>query len=41
MFLQVVLGGGRRGLMPETMTDPEYPKLKGTRKDKRNLIEVS
>ncbi|XP_064650751.1 alkaline phosphatase-like [Lineus longissimus] len=37
--ITVLLGGGRRGLMPETEADPEYPSKTGRRKDGRNLIE--
>jgi len=36
--LQVVLGGGRRSFLPSTMSDPEYPEKKATRRmDGRDL----
>ncbi|XP_064650752.1 alkaline phosphatase-like [Lineus longissimus] len=37
--INVILGGGRRGLMPDTVADPEYKDKNGTRLDGRNLIE--
>ncbi|XP_063162376.1 intestinal-type alkaline phosphatase 1-like [Candoia aspera] len=40
--LTVVLGGGRKYMTPKDTPDPEYPTnnlAKGTRKDKRDLIE--
>ena len=36
---EIVLGGGRRHLMPVTVVDPEYPNKSGRRTDGRNLIE--
>jgi alkaline phosphatase len=36
--LEVVLGGGRTKFLPENVSDPEYPKKHGERKDGRNLI---
>ncbi len=36
--LEVVLGGGREVMMDTGSTDPEYPALKGRRRDGRNLI---
>ena len=36
--LDIVLGGGRRHFLPNTVKDPEDPKLTGWRKDKRNLV---
>jgi alkaline phosphatase len=38
--LEVVMGGGRDRFFPQELTDPEYPEKKGTRKDKRNLVEA-
>ncbi len=35
--LEVALGGGRNGFIPETTIDPEYPERKGLRKDGRDL----
>ena len=37
--LDVIMGGGRRKFFPAEMTDPEYPEMKGDRKDHRNLVE--
>lgn len=37
--LEVVMGGGRAYLTPTTVPDPEYPQLKGLRRDGRNLIQ--
>ena len=37
--IEVVLGGGRENLLPATAIDPEYPAIKGRRRDGRNLIE--
>nr|XP_042910286.1 alkaline phosphatase [Parasteatoda tepidariorum] len=37
--LQVILGGGREGLMSNTTFDPEYPEKRGKRGDHRQLIE--
>ncbi len=36
--IEVVLGGGRKNFLPNTVNDPEYPNKKGKRKDGRNLI---
>jgi len=36
--IEVVLGGGREVMTDTTTTDPEYPALKGRRRDGRNLI---
>lgn len=36
---EVVLGGGRRHLLPLTVSDPEYSDEAGRRADGRNLIE--
>ncbi|GFS41922.1 alkaline phosphatase, tissue-nonspecific isozyme [Trichonephila inaurata madagascariensis] len=38
--LQVILGGGREALMPNTTFDPEYPEKRGKRGDHRQLIET-
>ncbi len=35
--LEVALGGGRTKFLPREEFDPEYPKVKGERLDKRNL----
>lgn len=37
--LEVVLGGGRKNFLPDTVTDPEYRDKKGKRKDGRDLIK--
>jgi alkaline phosphatase len=37
--LDVILGGGRRMLLPTTTADPEYADRRGSRTDRRNLIE--
>lgn len=37
--LEVVLGGGRRGFLPRSMSDPEYPDKTGERDDGRNLTK--
>lgn len=37
--LDVVLAGGREGLLPNTVADPEYTDKKGRRTDGRNLID--
>lgn len=37
--LEVVLGGGRTYLLPNTQNDPEYPNVKGKRNDGRDLIQ--
>ncbi|KAL4630744.1 intestinal-type alkaline phosphatase 1-like [Arapaima gigas] len=36
--INVILGGGRIYMLPNTTTDPEYPSEKGRRWDKINLI---
>ena len=36
--IDVVLGGGRRGFIPEQQPDPEYPDKSGRRKDGRDLV---
>lgn len=36
--IDVVLAGGREGLLPNTVADPEYTDKKGRRTDGRNLI---
>jgi len=38
--IEVLFGGGRREFLPDTQSDPEYPKRKGLRLDARNLIEA-
>ena len=35
--LKVLMGGGRRGFLPNTVTDPEYATLTGRRTDGKNL----
>ena len=37
---QVILGGGRSKLMPNNMSDPEYPDKSGLREDGEDLIKV-
>jgi alkaline phosphatase len=37
--LDVIMGGGRKKFFPAELTDPEYPEVKGDRKDHRNLVE--
>ena len=37
--IEVIFAGGRRELIPNDETDPEYPDLKGERLDGRNLIQ--
>jgi alkaline phosphatase len=37
--IEVVLGGGREVMMPATQADPEYPQLRGRRRDGRDLIQ--
>lgn len=37
--VDVLLGGGRANFLPESSADPEYPALKGRRKDGRNLVD--
>lgn len=36
--IDVILGGGRQQFLPADEQDPEYPAVKGSRKDKRNLV---
>lgn len=39
---QVIMGGGRKFMLPKNTSDVEYPgekKYNGTRKDGRNLIQ--
>ncbi|XP_015826219.3 alkaline phosphatase [Nothobranchius furzeri] len=36
--IDVILGGGRRYMLPRTASDPEYPAEKGDRKDGKDLI---
>lgn len=36
--INVAFGGGRTKFMPNTLSDPEYPKKFGERRDGRNLI---
>ena len=36
--IDVILGGGRANFLPAGESDPEYPEIKGRRKDGRNLI---
>ena len=37
--MEVVFAGGRRELMHQNQTDPEYPDKKGDRGDGRDLIQ--
>ena len=37
--IEVVFAGGRRELMTQNQTDPEYPDKKGRRLDGRDLIK--
>ncbi|CAM9162828.1 unnamed protein product, partial [Lampetra fluviatilis] len=37
--INVVLGGGRQHMLPNTTADPEYPGKTGDRRDRRNLVE--
>lgn len=37
--MQVILGGGRTYMFPTTYQDPEYPTVKGARKDEKNLVD--
>ena len=37
--IEVIFAGGRRGLIPNTETDPEYATLNGERLDGRDLIQ--
>lgn len=37
--IEVIFGGGRRELMHNNQTDPEYPSKKGRRHDGRDLIQ--
>ena len=36
--IDVAFGGGRRGFLPATLADPEYPQQHGKRSDGRDLI---
>lgn len=36
--LDLILGGGRANFLPESAADPEYSKLRGKRKDGRDLV---
>ena len=36
--IEVIFAGGRRELIPNNETDPEYPSKKGEREDGRNLV---
>ncbi|CAN9500964.1 unnamed protein product [Ophioblennius macclurei] len=36
--INVILGGGRQYMFPNTTRDPEYPAFNGTRKDGQNLV---
>jgi alkaline phosphatase len=38
--LEVAMGGGRERFLPNDVSDPEYPDIKGVRTDGRNLIEA-
>ncbi|XP_063058118.1 intestinal-type alkaline phosphatase [Engraulis encrasicolus] len=38
--INVILGGGRQYMLPNTTKDPEYPTYSGSRQDKTNLIDV-
>lgn len=38
LLRQVILGGGRVYMFPENTVDQEYPSIKGSRKDGRNLV---
>lgn len=38
LSVQVILGGGRQYMFPDTAQDPEYPKYKGVRKDGQDLV---
>ncbi len=38
--IDVILGGGRRHMLPHTVNDPEYPDKQGRRDDERNLIDA-
>lgn len=40
MCLQVIMGGGRQMMIPDTMPDPEYPEQRGKRLDGQNLMQV-
>ena len=40
MFIQVMLGGGRRNFWPEDVPDLEYPTRDGERDDLRDLTQV-
>lgn len=36
--LDVLMGGGRTNFLPSTQADPEYPDVRGLRKDGRDLV---
>ena len=36
--IDVMLGGGRSYLLPASLSDPEYPDVRGRRQDERNLV---
>ncbi|KAF3690800.1 Intestinal-type alkaline phosphatase [Channa argus] len=36
--INVILGGGRQYMFPNTMQDPEYPSRKGSRNDGKDLV---
>ena len=38
-YFQVILGGGRKAMLPITEQDPEHPHKVGLRMDGRNIIE--
>ena len=40
LLFQVILGGGRRNMMPNTTADPEYVTIMGERWDQRDLRQV-
>ena len=37
----MILGGGRRHFFPSNTTDPEEEELTGSRRDDRDLVQVS
>uniref|UniRef100_A0A3Q3RKM7 alkaline phosphatase n=2 Tax=Mastacembelus armatus TaxID=205130 RepID=A0A3Q3RKM7_9TELE len=38
--INVILGGGRQYMFPNTVADPEYPKSQGSRKDGQDLVQA-
>jgi alkaline phosphatase len=36
--LEIAMGGGRRYFLPEESTDPEYPEVRGARRDQQDLM---